>query len=58
VKTARATAEAFVKDALTAEPRVTGVADEGEQQREIAVEIRDPRTSQAAREPIRRNTIA
>jgi len=58
VETARATAEAFVKDALTAEPRMTGVADEGEQKREIAVEFRDPRTSQAACEPIRRNAIA
>jgi hypothetical protein len=35
-----------------------GVAGEGEQKREIAVEIRDPRTSQAACEAHTENAIA
>jgi len=48
----------FVKNALTAEPRNIGVADEGEQKRETAVEFRDPRTSQAAREAHTEKAIA
>ena len=58
METARATTEVFVKNALTAEPRVFGVADEGEQKRETAVEFRDPRTSQAACEAHTEKAIA